>query len=233
MLSRWNTPELRTALERFAPHYLPGVPIEAALCLGASSTGPREDLGTAVGLFGVERTRINAWASDDETRRVLGRTYDPTRYAQDLTAQVYTGMRRYRAAAVDARRAVGRVPYALEDLGPWEYQAAVAAYSSGAGTLERIVRPRASALASSSASGRFPTLARGVYDTARASSSSSVDGVPLEGIVGAAWTVTRPRERYETARAVATALRRPLTWYTDAGVSSDIDTALSSWAHRG
>lgn len=231
MRRRWNDPTIQRALERYAPRYLPGVPLEAALCLGASSTGPREDLGTAVGLFGVERSRINAWASDAETREVLGRAYDATRYATDLEAQVFTGMRRYREALDAARSAVGRVPFDVARITPWEYQCAVSAYSSGPGALQRLVTPRVSRLASIPVSRRFPDFARDVYDVASSSSSSNTNGLPLRGITGAAWAVTRPRERYETARALSRALARPAGWYVDAGVAPDVDATLASWAH--
>ena len=239
MLERWRNATIRAALERFAPHYLPGVPLEAALCLGASSTGPTEDLGTAVGLFGVERSRINAWSRDDETRRVLGRTYDPAGYARDLEAQVYTGMRRYALALSDARAAVGAAPasalppwFSVSAVSPWEYQCAVATYSSGGRTVARLVGPRARALGELEPAARFPALSRDVFEAAHGGDAATVDGVALRGLVGAAWTVTRPRQRYETARAVAVALRRPLAWYSDRGAAADVDAALSRWTQQ-
>lgn len=231
LLARWRDPRIMDPLRRLAPLMLPGVPLEAALALGVSSTGPREDLGTAVGLWGVERSLINQWAADSDTRRELGRTYDPTRYADDIEAQVYTGLRRYRQAIDNARRTLGG-DYDTRAPGPWEYQAAVAAYSAGGGTLGRLGARYASQLRATPRASRWSRLAE-LVSADPSAPSGAIDGIPVRGLVGAAWTVTRPRERYESARALAAALGRPQSWYSDPGVADVVDRQLGAWTHGG
>lgn len=248
LIDRWADPRIRWPLETFAPLLLPGVPLEAALALGVSSTGPTEDLGTAVGLWGVERSNINAWAHDAETQRDFGADgYDPARYATNYPAQVYTGLRRYRDAYRDAGRQLGQLVtpprespagdpswYSATSIGPWEYQCAVAAYSSGAGALTALVRLHLAALRSVPRATRFSRSATMVAGDCQAQGATGrVAGLPVSGLVGAAWTETRPRERYESARELAAALGRPVDWYTDPGVSPAIDAALSGWTHGG
>ena len=229
LLARWRDPRIAVPLQRLGPLMLPGIPLEALLAFGVSSTGPREDLGTAVGLWGVERSLLNTWATDGDTRRELGRSYDPTRYADDIEAQVYTGLRRYRQAIDNARRTLGG-DYNAPGLGPWEYQTAVASYSSGGGTLGRLAARYTSQLRAVPRSRRFSQFAE-LVSADGAASSGAIDGIPLRGLVGAAWTATRPRERYESARALAAALGRPQGWYTDPGVSEAVDRQLGAWTH--
>lgn len=247
MERRWDDAVLRRAVERFAAIYLPGAPLAAVFGLGASSTGPTEDLGTAVGLWGVERAKLIAWSSDEETVRVLRRPFTLAAYPTDLEAQAYTGCRRYRDAWADVARALGALvgsaaespagdvswvnPFAM---GSWEMQCAAASYSSGTGALTALVRPHLDAVRAVPRATRFGGFAQLVgADCARAGAAGTVAGLPVSGLVGAAWTATRPRERYETGRALqrTRGAASDAAWFSDPGPPADVGDALSLLTH--
>lgn len=232
--ARWENPRIIAALRAYAPRYLPGCPLAAALAFGASSQGPAEDTGGDLserGLFNVETSFIDRWANDDETRAVLGRAYNPSRasYASDLEAQVFTGMRRYRAAldsaAAATRYASGAPP--VDAFGAW---CAVTAYSVGAGTLAAI----ASRVAPGSDARRErPAALAAVVVQAARRGEASVAGVAMTGGAGAARAIVRPLQRYYAGRDLAAQVEATAAgWFDLAPVlSMDDDVRLSALAH--
>lgn len=213
---RWENATIRSAVERYAPLLMPGLPPVAALAFGVSSEGPTEHVGnTAWGLFGVERSRLVAWANDQLTREALRRPVDVSAIDADLEAQVYLGLRRYRVALEELRAAAraARLPVSWSTLSwsPWEFQSAVAGYSAGQGTTVAAFRGALVAL-SSPRSIRWTRIAEDLSPELKR--RTRFNGRPVRGPRGIAWALVRPRERYEAARALASELHdaRALAW---------------------
>lgn len=221
--ARLNDPRIRAAVTRWGARYLPGVPLEAVIALGASSTGADEQLNRAPGawgLFGVEPSWIDAHGDDATTLDELGRAVTRASYRRDLEGQVYLGARRY-AAALRAARDVG-ADVNVSAWGPFEYQCAVCAYSAGEGMLRDLLR-------------RAPVAARheprGVRWTRIAEDTSR--RILADRSQGLAWALIRPRERYAAALALTDETGAESTWYTDAETwDTSADVALSNLAHR-
>lgn len=213
---------------------MPGLPPVAALAFGVSSEGATERVGnTAWGLFGVERSRLIAWAGDQITRDALGRSVDVSSIDADLEAQVYLGLRRYRVALEELRAAArGVLPVSWSTLAwsPWEYQSAVASYSAGQGTTVAMMSAARVAL-SSPRSIRWTRLAEDI--SPQLAGSSRLAGHPVRGVAGIAWALVRPRERYEATRAFASELGdvRALAWCDSPPWPTTEDRELWRLAH--
>lgn len=205
MLRRWDSPELLAAVRRFGSLFLPGVPASACLASGVTSMGAGEYGGPpdyATGLFGVEWPRVEAWSSDAQTRRELGRSVPTDRpsFTRDVEGQTYLGFRSYRAHLDTCNR---ELPEALRGLeGPWAWRLAVASYSSGPGTVARIVRAGGEPLAAVPPAERWAALGALILAAGRAG-ESSWGGVPIRGRWKAAATIVRHEQRHATGGFIA------------------------------
>lgn len=220
--ARLEDPTIRAAIDRWAPRFLPGVPREAFVALGASSTGPREQLNRrpgAWGLWGVEPAWLDAHGADDTTRADLGRIVTRATYPTDLEAQVYLGARRY-AQALHAARGFADINETA--WGPWEYQLAVSMYSAGDGTTSRLLRDAPVAARHEPRGQRWTRVAEDTYPAISRDRSQTL-----------AWALVRPRERYQSAITLARAVGAPLQWYADVDQwEPSADAELSAIAHR-
>lgn len=238
MRARWDNTRIHDALRFYAPTYLPGMPLAAVLCLGVSSQGPAENTGGSLGergLFNVETRFINQWANDAETLQFLGRAYDPSvsAYAQDIEAQVFTGVRRYRLALESASAAIAEKLEPATPVDAWSAWCAVDAYSAGAGTLAALVNGTAAITAASARPSRPAALAAHV-DAAAIASATSVDGVRMDRIAGAAWAVVRPLQRYLAGKTLAAAVEpSAASWFNLEEIPAATDERLSALAHGG
>lgn len=227
--SRWADARINAALRAYAPQLLPGLPLAAALALGASSQGPTENTGGELGergLFNVETHYIDSWASDDATRAALRRAYDPSvaAYAADLEAQVYTGLRRYRAA-LDSLSAAAAYRVPLDALAAW---AMVASYSSGPAAWSDV------ATLASTTRDATPAAICAAVDAAATAGQSTIAGLPVTGKAHAAWTCARPLQRYYAGQLLAAAVDPSTSaWWTLAPVPDAVDVRLSALAHGG
>lgn len=223
LAARLADARIANAIERWAPVFTPGLPTAAVIALGASSTGPREQLNTppgAWGLFGVEPAWLDQHGADATTIDQLGRAVTRASYPTDLAGQVYLGLRRYAAALASAAAVGARVN--ARSWGPWEMQAAVCAYSAGEGALRALLRRAPVAATHDPPAVRWTRIAE---DTSRE--------ILADQERAAAWALVRPRERYESALALARSRGDDLAWFADAeSWPTEIDVALSRLAHR-
>ena len=219
----------------------PGLPASAwvgtaASSLGGSPGNPYPPNGT----WWVERATVARYLArggflDGALR--AGEQPSPAEYAQSTYLQGAAALRRLResldAIVSGARRAgldIGATPGAWR---PWELQLAVAGYSSGEGAPLSILRLARRAL-QAPVGERWTAVAREVLRAVAARPQGPVAGPRVAGIGGAAATVVRPRQRYETGRALAAAVvPEELPWYDSPAWPEDLDAPLSSLAAGG
>lgn len=187
---------LRRAWLQLATRYTPGLPYSAFIAAAASSEGGR--LGgwyPPRGGWWVERARVAQYL------REMGRT--PAEYDTDSFLRGAAALRRLREsldAVVSTARAMGVTVPTAARWSPWEYLLAVAGYSSGEGATARVLQRARAVLSAEPSSTRWTRAAEVIDGAARAAGGArgSVNGVRVAGIGGAASTLRRPRERYES-----------------------------------
>lgn len=223
LAARLRDPAIRAAVERWFGRWTPGLPTEAAVALGASSMGAREQLNTppgAWGLWGVEPSYLDRHGADATTVADLGRAVTRATYPGDIEAQAYLGARRYHDALASARRLGADVDGA--EWGPWEMQAAVCVYSAGEARLAELLRLAPIAARHDPRGQRWTRIAEDTYPQVARGQSRRL-----------AWALVRPRERYASALALARAVGAPLSWYTDVDLwEPSADAELSALAHE-
>lgn len=205
---RWDGPE-GEAVRAYGRDVWPGVPPTALLGLSASSMGLGEVVGdgdamaSAVGLFGVERPRVQLYTDESTAegravKAVLGR---PARagltvsgYLGDVAGQVVSGLLNYRwhfdaLARLLPRGVLRGVP--VTTASSLEVRLAAAAYSSGENVPAAGLGAFADALEAVSWDLRWATYAGKVAATPEA----TLGGVPVDGRWKIAFNIVRAEQR--------------------------------------
>lgn len=203
---RWERADVRRAVERWGPRWLPGVPGLALLASGVTATSASERGGPpdyATGLWGVELERARPWSDDATTRADLGRTVDlgAEPFARDIEGQAYLGFRSY---ADHLATVLGMLPASVRGTAGsvWQWRLAVSAYSSGPGPVAGLVRAVATELAAAPEGERWATLAAAVVRAWRRG-ERTLGGVRLDGRWRGAFLLLRCERRARAGRALA------------------------------
>jgi hypothetical protein len=246
--ARWRNPAIHAALARWAPHWLPGVPLPAVLGLTASSEGPTEWAGrrgtdlSERGLYNTEDTTLSRWHADATTLREFGHAVDlgPS-FARDHEAQAYLGLRRYRQVLDSARAAMAvEVEPSVTPLDVWALYVAAMAFSQGAGRPPALVRvyPWLAQRAPGDRVRALRTaLVRDTHPIAQLADGrprTTIGGVRSRGKWGAMHSAVRAEQRIESGLLLARTLDPAVdvTWWGSAPYLSPADDAVEIQAAR-
>lgn len=231
---RYDDAGIRAAVERWRDRMFPGVPTTAMIAAGASSTGASERGGPpdyATGLWGVEWSRVERWARDERTMRELGRAIptEPSAFAHDYEAQAYVSFRSYLAHLTAC---VADIPGELAPRAgsPFLWRLAVSSYSSGEGTVSRIVSASAGRIVAAPPSSSWRELAQGVI-AAAAAGHSTYGGISIAGKWKAAHTIVRNEQRFQCGMMLAQHVApAELEWYADGWLAPETSRELARLA---
>lgn len=228
---RYDDGPVRAAALRWGALFFPGVPVSALMASGVTAVSRTERGGPpdyATGLYGVELRRAEQWANDAQTLRELGRPVDTSApaFARDVEAQTYLGFRSYRAHCDAVAR---QLPERIRPLpgSVWEWRIAVAAYSSGDGTVARVVLGARETL-SHTAANLWEALG-GAILARRTAGHDDIGGVRIAGRWRAAYLVLRCERRFRAGRALADAVPELVSerrWYEGEALTDATATAL-------
>ena len=231
---RYDDAGIRAAVERWRDRTFPGVPTTAMIAAGASSMGASERGGPpdyATGLWGVEWSRVERWARDAKTMRELGRAIptEASAFAHDYEAQAYVSFRSY---AAHLAACVEDIPGELVPRTgtAFQWRLAVASYSSGEGTVSRIVSAASGHIMAAPQPTAWRELARAVIDAA-AAGHREYGGVPIAGKWKAAHTIVRSEQRFQCGMLLAQHVApAELAWYTDGWLAPETSRELARLA---